>query len=233
MVNGVIHAMRGYNNKNSGHVYVACEYLLLLRSASLDRIGKRIISHESIEPDIQAYRSLLAEYSLFGLFDDLGRRHDWEVSYPIDCKWESRNGAITPLNIGRRLDIEYVSKKRRCQTEIDGLLSIRFDDREAWAVLEAKSGVQRPTLREINKHVTAVRTATGKNPHYILGVPHDNLMMGQADYHRNARDAVISNGGIIVTFDESAEDFENKAKSMFDEAAGAVRNKRRQKAGVA
>ena len=129
--------------------------------------------------------------------------------------------------MGRRLDIKYEydheSVKRIGHTAVDGLVSIRFDDREAWAVLEAKSGKLPPTLKEIKNHVTAVRTVTGKNPHYILGIPQNSKLLGPEDYNVYRRDEFTGRGGIIIIFDESAEDIESAAQSMFDNAMAAMR----------
>ena len=169
-----------------------------------------------MEPDIHNYQSLLAEYSLFGLFEALGIQQEWEVGYPIDCEYVADTGIITPEPIGRRLDIKYKSGGRVSQTEIDGLVSIRFNGRNSWVVLEAKSGVKYPSIKEIQNQVRAVRTVTGNNPHYVLGVPKDNKLLEPEDYNKDKRDEFTSKGGIIITFDESVEEFESNARSMYE-----------------
>ena len=72
MIHDVIHAKRRYNHSEGRHVYTACETFLNSPGTPLEKIGKRILVNESIEPDIHTYKSLLAEYSLFGLFETLG-----------------------------------------------------------------------------------------------------------------------------------------------------------------
>lgn len=216
MIHGVIHAKRGYNDGESRHVYAACETFLVSQGASLESIGKRIVANESIKPSIHEYQSLLAEYSLFGLFEALGTQREWEVSYPIDSGYVTDKGSITPEPIGRRLSIKYESVGGNGQTEVDGLVSIRLNGQESCVILEAKSGGKSPRINEIQNQVRAVRTVTGNNPHYVLGVPKDNELLEPMDFMRNRRDEFTSKGGIIITFDESVEDFESNARSMFE-----------------
>lgn len=232
MIHSVIHGKHGYNDGESRHVYTACETFLVSHGAPLGSIGKRIVANESIKPSVHKYRSLLAEYSLLALFEALGIQREWEVRYPIESEYLADNGIITPGGMGRRLDIRYDLGGGTGHTEVDGLVSIWLNDRESWAILEAKSGVQPPTIKEIQNQVKGVRTVTGHNPYHVLGVPKDNRILDPEDYNKDRRDEFVSKGGIVIAFNESAADFERKAQSMFDIATGDMSEERRNKIGV-